>query len=83
MRSNDAGPCLCGDPACRRCFPSGGTYDPPKALIDTLNGLLDDAIRRHTERSTEETFEECILCGEWEGHTDQCPIPAIDRFLRA
>jgi len=48
-------------------------------VVENLIDALDRAILRHS--NDEETFTECILCYEWEGHKEDCPIPAIDKWL--
>lgn len=50
-------------------------------LIDQVGALLEAAEARHTDRHADETFSECLLCGEWDSHTDACPVPAIYRWL--
>lgn len=30
-----------------------------------------------------ESFEECLLCGEVDSHTDNCPVPALKRLLES
>lgn len=75
-----SGPCLCGDPDCRRCFP-GGKYEPPELLIDLVNQTVDEAIQKRHDRTSGESFVFCGLCGEWEDHTPDCPIPWLDSWL--
>lgn len=41
--------------------------------------LLDVAVVPHS--SADETFLECKLCGEWEGHEEGCPVPALEAWL--
>jgi len=55
---------------------------PAEELVTMLNDVADDAIVRHMN-SDDETFLECRVCGEWDSHTDICPIPAIEHWLRA
>lgn len=73
-------PCLCGDPACRRCFPGGGPYEPPPAVLDAVESLLDVSLSRHQDRTADETLTECHVCGEWESHADYCFMPALIRW---
>jgi len=62
------------------------TQPPPRQQIsdDILNGvyvLLDVAVEHHHDRPSGETMVECHVCGEWEGHTTECFVPALDRWL--
>lgn len=52
---------------------------PADEVVDLLNHVVDVCIVRHS--NGDETFQECRVCGEWEGHTDLCPMPAIERWL--
>jgi len=56
-------------------------HTPPQALVDLLLAVEDQAQERHHAEEVGETFISCRLCGEWEGHTDACPIPAIETWL--
>ena len=57
-------------------------YDPPQSLVELLIDVSDRATEWHTMPGDDpETFLECLLCGEWEGHADLCPMPAIERWL--
>ena len=59
-------------------------YDPPQELIDLVDRLREESIVRHSTGGEDpETFTECRLCGGWEDHADDCPIPAIERWLDA
>jgi hypothetical protein len=51
-------------------------------LEDKLAALADDAIVRVHDPVSDETFIRCLVCGEWEGHTDICPLPAIERWAK-
>jgi hypothetical protein len=73
-----SGPCLCGDPGCPRCFPQPA-FEPPQEVIDAAEGLLDAATARHGNH--DETFTECLMCGEWEGHAESCPIPKLKEWM--
>jgi hypothetical protein len=55
------------------------TYETPQVLIDLIERVIDCGGNRHS--NGDETFIECLVCGEWEGHTDDCPIPALDRWM--
>lgn len=63
-------------------------FDPSHAELKTqidnvLEQTLDDAIVRHHDSQSGETFEECVVCGEWDGHVNHCPIPAIDKYINS
>jgi len=48
-------------------------------IQDRLIEALDLSLRRHS--NDEETFIECVLCGKWEEHTDECPMPKIQEWM--
>lgn len=50
-------------------------------LDNRLEQILEDTIAKHHDSQSGETFEECVLCGEWDGHEVLCPIPAIDKWV--
>jgi hypothetical protein len=56
-------------------------YEAPQSLIEAIDSVVSDAISKSTTADDEETFTLCRLCGEWEGHTDDCPIPWMDSWL--
>lgn len=56
-------------------------YETPLSLVELLNAIADEATSRHHDHQSDETLVECHVCGEWEGHTDECPIPAIQKWL--
>lgn len=56
-------------------------YEPPEVVVALITLLVDSAIVRHS--NTEETFVECLVCGDWEGHTDDCPVPALERWMNS
>lgn len=51
-------------------------------LVDSVTAVLDIAIVPHYDRQADETFIQCKLCNEWEGHTDACPVPSLELWLR-
>ena len=57
-----------------------GAYDPPAHLVDVLERVVDEATDRHTNED-DETFISCRLCGDWEGHQEGCPLPALVAWL--
>lgn len=50
-------------------------------LIDQAEALIDAATIRHYDRQADETFVECRLCGAWEAHKTDCPLPALAAWL--
>lgn len=58
-------------------------YEPPMAVIEAVESVLDEAIARQTNRVGDEleTFIECKACGEWDSHTSTCIIPALIRWM--
>lgn len=76
MRTSE--PCLCGDPACKSCFPGG--FDPPDAVINAVEALIDASEVTHYDRTADESLTECLACGQWESHTDECFMPALKRW---
>ena len=53
------------------------------AMCDAAETLLDAATSRHYDSTSEETFLECHACGEWDGHTPACWVPALKRWFDA
>ena len=51
-------------------------------LEDRLAAIADDALALVHDPVSEESFTRCLICGEWEDHTDVCPIPAIERWAK-
>lgn len=58
-------------------------YEPPTDLIELADQLLDASQRRHTDRQSEETFVECLACGKWEEHADDCFVPKLKAWIEA
>lgn len=54
-------------------------YEAPENVVEAVDALMDVATRTETNRDGE-TFTECKMCGEWEGHHDDCPMPAIVKW---
>lgn len=59
-------------------------YEPPEEICEAVENFLGEVLRRVTfsapSHDEAETFMECRICGEWDGHTDDCPIPAVLRW---
>ncbi len=60
---------------------SPATDPETSELVDSIVAVMDLAVLPHHDHSAGETFLECKLCGEWEGHEDDCPIPMLERWL--
>ena len=56
---------------------------PTEAVCDAAQSLLDVALVRLYDRNSGESFEECQLCGDVDSHTDECPIPALKKWMDA
>lgn len=52
----------------------------PTSIVDALDVAVTDALQVCYDRGSDETVVECLVCGEWEGHRDGCPIPAIQAW---
>lgn len=50
---------------------------------DLINEGLDEVLGVATmlHPAGDETLTQCRLCDEFEGHTDECPMPWIDHWL--
>lgn len=57
------------------------TPDRQDQIVDAVETLVDVAVSRHTNRD-DETFTECHVCHEWEGHTHTCFVPALEQWLK-
>lgn len=49
-------------------------------LACAVEHFLDLAISRYATDDGE-TFTECHVCGGWEEHRDDCPVPPLERWL--
>ncbi len=49
-------------------------------IAAAVEALLDLASARHYDSASDETFTECRVCGEWEGHRDGCFVPALQAW---
>ena len=72
----DRGDDLLADGDTMRTFPT----DDAAEAVQTL---LLIARERLYDRNADEVFYECQLCGDVDGHTDDCPIPAVQRWMDA
>jgi hypothetical protein len=56
------------------------------STAEAAQTLLDVALVRLYDRNSEESFEECqlcgdVVCGDVDSHTDDCPIPALKKWM--
>ena len=49
----------------------------PERVWDLMNELCDEALSRQYDEKSEDTFVQCLVCGEWEGHTPDCPMDKL------
>ena len=52
-----------------------------QTLNEQLESILEESKIPHRDSESEESFNECVLCKEWDGHEPACPIPAIEKWL--
>ena len=57
------------------------SWDTPQSLVDALDGIACDALQHQADPQSDETLVLCLICGEWEGHAEICPLPAIEKWL--
>ena len=72
-----------GEPEWTGVRPEPPVHQPPQELTDMLDSFLSEVVQTHYDSQSEDTFVECKLCGEWEGHTEDCPVPAIETYMKA
>jgi len=49
-------------------------------IADLVQDLLDIALEHLHDRASEESFEECHLCGDVDGHAEGCAIPLLQAW---
>jgi hypothetical protein len=47
-----------------------------RTFAEDIDELIEDTRISHSNDDGE-TFLECVVCGDWEGHTDECPMPHL------
>lgn len=52
-------------------------FVPSREVCEVVEDVVDTCLHYHYDSKSEETFIECLMCGEWEGHTQTCLIPTI------
>jgi hypothetical protein len=52
-------------------------FTPADDVLDAIQALCDTATVLHSVRDSDEVFIECRVCGGWEEHEHDCPMPAI------
>lgn len=50
-------------------------------IADAVQSLIDIALEVHYDRSSDDRFQSCHMCGSWEEHQDGCPMPRLERWL--
>jgi len=51
-------------------------------LLGMLEKVAEDATIHHHDSQSGESFRECVVCGEWDGHEKECPMPAIELWIK-
>lgn len=64
-----------------RIFSVPERVEQKDAAFEVLEQALEAGILSHWNSKSEEVFIECLLCDDWEGHKDGCPIPVIEKWL--
>ena len=49
-------------------------------LYAAVENLIDFAYRSLYDNRSEETFKECQICDEVDGHRDGCPISGLEKW---
>jgi len=52
------------------------------ALAATAQEFVAQAMPRFQDRRADESFFICLVCDSFEGHTETCFIPAIEKWLK-
>ena len=55
----------------------------PDPIVELLNEVEELVLVRHPDPWGSDSVTECRLCGDWEGHRKDCPMPALRKWLRA
>jgi hypothetical protein len=58
-------------------------FCPGRVVTDIIEQLLDEAKETRHNRADDEILIECKVCGHFDGHEPECPIPAIERFMES
>lgn len=58
-----------------------GNLESKNEAFELLEQVLEAGLLKHYDSKSEETLQECLLCDDWEGHKDGCPIPVIEKWL--
>ena len=48
---------------------------------DAIEEFLASTKRTNYDPTSEETFVECTICAEWEGHTKECVVPILQKLI--
>ncbi len=62
-----------------------GGHEVPQEIVDTVDSLLDMAVTTFRNRTSydEENMENCHVCGEVDGHSDLCFVPALKKWFKS
>jgi len=55
-------------------------WEPTTATCERVEEFLGD-VTAQILTPDGESFEECRLCGDVDSHTDDCPLPALRRWM--
>ena len=55
----------------------------PLELVETLDELVSNSSRTwyYDENDPTDKMDECVMCGGLDIHINDCPIPAMKKFL--
>lgn len=56
-------------------------WEPSASTCDDVQGLLDALSERLHDRTSDETFIQCLACGQVDGHSPQCFVPLMERWV--
>lgn len=56
-------------------------HRPPQNLVELIDEAVCEAVHTWQDRTSEENFIYCHVCGDVDGHKGLCPIPAMQKFI--
>lgn len=62
-------------------FTQPDPFEPDADICAQVQEVVAAALSRQTHYGADETFTLCRCCGEWDSHTDACPIPRLEAWL--
>lgn len=57
-------------------------FKPEQETIDQIEELVGAAVTGIHDSRSDEVFDVCRVCGDVDGHTDNCPVPPLERWLK-